>query len=335
MQRRVKPCTHRSHNRRGIAPLELVLYLPIMLFVMALMMIMGTAGAWKARTHANARQAVWRNLELRTGHNDPHPGNWPASATMQSEQDDPPLFAQDPFIQHPAVRGPLLVDQETGNFLPIRDNTLDMAEGLLVGRVRIRRDYPILKPLPPHEFDFSRSHVVFDGSRWQFFTMGMASNLTRRVLFAYDVDWQARIGQPAVDYITAALNMINSPQRDDLPPLTGGDPEVRSLLGQRSPDFRPAIQLGSERGSISALWGTRLRPRVCEADPERIRQDQVQRLRDSIARVPERMTDYYIGVYQQAINNLQSQDPQPPGAAEQIAEWQEYIRQLQMFQNQL
>ncbi|MEO2034154.1 MAG: hypothetical protein ABGZ35_18930, partial [Planctomycetaceae bacterium] len=265
-----------NHPRSGLAPMELVLYLPIMLFVMALMMLIGTAGAWKVRTHVNARQAVWRSLELRTGQDDPHPGNWPTSATMLTEDGRPPLFDQDPFIQHPVVRGPLLVDQTTGNFLPIRDSTLDMTEGLLSGRARSRRVFPILQPLPPHEFDFSRSHAVFDGSRWQFFTMGMGSNLTRRVLFAYSVDWQARIGQPAANYITAALNMINSPQRDNLPPLTGGDPEVMDLVGRRSPDFRPGIRLDTERGTISALWGQRLRPQICEGDPQRIRDDQVQ-----------------------------------------------------------
>jgi len=318
-----------------MAPLELVLYLPIMLFVMALMMIMGTAGAWKARTHANARQAVWRNLELRTGQDDPHPSNWPNSASITSEDGTPALFEQDPFLQHTVVRGPLLIDEATGNFLPIRNRTLDMTEGLLSGRASIRRDFPIFQALPPHEIDFSRSHPIFDGSRWQFFTMGMSSNLARRVLFTYDVDWQSRIGQPAMDYVTAAMDMLNSPQRDNLIPLTGGDPEVRTLIGRSSPDFRPGIRLDSERGSISALWGQQLRPQICEADPQRVQEDQVQRLLNSIEGVPRRMTSYYISVYQQAIRNLESQDPQPPGAAAQIAEWREYIRQLQSFQNQL
>ena len=61
MQRRVTSSKLQNHPRSGMAPLELVLYLPIMLFVMALMMIMGTAGAWKrSRTMKGWKRRGWK-----------------------------------------------------------------------------------------------------------------------------------------------------------------------------------------------------------------------------------------------------------------------------------
>ena len=48
-----------SRGRRGLAPLELVLALPILLFVMALIVCYGTISAWKVREHSVARLAAW------------------------------------------------------------------------------------------------------------------------------------------------------------------------------------------------------------------------------------------------------------------------------------
>ena len=51
--------SQKSHGRRGLAPLELVLALPILLFVMALIVCYGTISAWKVREHSVARLAAW------------------------------------------------------------------------------------------------------------------------------------------------------------------------------------------------------------------------------------------------------------------------------------
>lgn len=323
------------NRRAGLAPLEFVLNLPIMLFVMALMIIFGTAGAWKVRAHANARQAAWRAFWPRTGNNDPNPSNWPQSAPMSYNSQSPSIFPGDPYAEFPVVRGPVLIEPESGKFLPIRNRTLDMTAGLSAGYARIRRDYPIFKRLPPHEIDFPRHHLVFDGSRWQFGTMGMWANLTRRVLFTYDVDLQGRIVGEVESFLRTAVNMLQDPRRPHLVPLRGGDPEIANIGGGRSPNFVPGIGLGSERGTISPLRGRSLRPRLCNNDPEMIRQDQVRPLIDRIENVPRRMTQYYISAYESAIRRLENADPRPPGASQQIAQWRQYVNQLRSFQSQL
>ena len=47
-----------------------------MLFVMALILDMGTVGAWKVRTQVNGRYAAWRSVAGRSGQTDPNPWGW-------------------------------------------------------------------------------------------------------------------------------------------------------------------------------------------------------------------------------------------------------------------
>jgi hypothetical protein len=60
-----------SCGRRGLAPLELTLTLPILVLMMALMINFGVVGVWKVRTQANARYAAWRTITARTGEDNP------------------------------------------------------------------------------------------------------------------------------------------------------------------------------------------------------------------------------------------------------------------------
>ena len=326
------------HPRAGLAPLELVLNLPIMLFVMGLIVVFGTAGSWKIRTLANSRQAAWREFWPRTGNTDARPDGWPAGAEMRSTAGSPAVMPDDPWAGFPVVRGPMLVDDGTGLALPVKDQTLDMTEGLRHGFAHIRRPFPLLSKMPPHEIDFTRETAVLDGSRWQFHTMGIASNLTRRILFLYPLDLQGRVDHLIQAFFEAALAILQNPNRPELVPLEGGDPEIRQLLGIETPDFQPAIPLGFERSTIDALEGRILRPTVCESDAALVRQrylDDRGRLKDQIRRVPRTMAQRYIDWYQQKIRQLEAQMPQPPGAQALIQELQQKIDQLREFQSSL
>ena len=329
--------TQQTHRRAGLAPLEYVLNLPIMLFLMALMMVMGTAGAWKVRTQANSRQAAFRSLTPRTGANDRNPRNWPRSATMGYGGGTAPGISTDPYLSHTVVRGPILATDD-GAFLPVRDRTLDITQGVRHGQAEIRRPYPIFSKLPPGEFHFRRANPIFDGTRWQFFSMGIASNITRRILFLYPMDLEARIGQAVQDYGNAALAIYEDPD-DELLPLFGADPEVRELVGERSPDFRPNVGLGSQRARTSPLRGRRLRPSVCENDPAEVRREQVEQLLQRIGgsrqrrrqSLPERVANYYIGVYQARLSEMRDPEAQPRPSPITEGELESRIKEMQKF----
>ena len=58
-------------RRRGLAPLELVLCLPVLLMTMALMVSFGAAATWKVRALNGARQGIWRDRSTWNGGGDP------------------------------------------------------------------------------------------------------------------------------------------------------------------------------------------------------------------------------------------------------------------------
>lgn len=332
---RSAPCAGRRHARAGLAPLELVLNLPILLFVMALMIILGTAGGWKARTQMISRHAAWRSSWPRTGDNDAAPPNWPRSASMGFGNHNPNVFQSDPWADHPVVRGPVIAAPSTGDALPVNADLLEMPEGMQEGRAHIRRDFPIFKRLPPHEYEYSRDNVLLSGTLWQFRGQGIGSNISRRIPHIYQVDLQAMIAAEAERYFTVALEMLENYRREEMRTLTGGDLEIRQLLGESSPDFRPRLSIGTERGTIPALQGRTLRPRYCSDDLEQIQTDQVDRLVNRVGNVPRSMSDYYIGAYRRKIQELEDQDPIPPQDQALIDELEGKVRQLERFRASL
>lgn len=302
-------------RRKGLAPLELVLVLPLLLFVMALMMNLGTGGAWKLRTQINARHGVWRALEHRSGQNDPHPGNWPDDARLDVSAASPSPVPFDPFNGQAVVRGPVLTDPVTGEFLPIRRGVLDFLPGLLQGSAEISRPYPLLRSLPG-ALDFARDHVVFDGTRFQYQSMGLPANTERRVLGLYPLLLEMRAPEEVQEYLEAAMAVYFDPNESALLPLTGGDPEVYQLIGQRSPNFQPSLLLLIDwRMTTIPQVRTRV-PDYCESNPQTVRTERVERLKRAIHNVPHEISDYYLGVYERVIQQLEQIDPRSP--AEQM-----------------
>ena len=59
------PGRRRRNLRRGLAPLEMVLGLPIVLLLFALLINAGFTGMWKLRLLGVAREATWRDRDQR------------------------------------------------------------------------------------------------------------------------------------------------------------------------------------------------------------------------------------------------------------------------------
>lgn len=316
--------------------------LPIMLFTMGLMLIIGTAGAWKVRTLTNSRQAAWRAFAHRTGNNDDNPPGWPTSAEMNASSAQPEVISSDPFAGHVVVRGPVVSGTGTGVAIPVDQQLLEMTDGTISGHARIERDYVVLAKMKPGRFDFPRDTHVFDGTRWQIASMGI-SNLSRRILSFYDFDLAMLAPDATQRFLDAALAIYLSPNRTtSLTPLEGGDPEVYELLGQRSPDFQPQIQIGSERSTIDALGGRTLLPTYCEDEPETVRREKINDdgnppnanlLIPRIRRVPQQMKSYYLSVYNRVKSQLEAmEEPRPAGVEQMISELEQKIEELNQFQ---
>ena len=94
-------------RRAGLAPVELVMALPILIMVLAVVVLMGQAACWKLRTEGVARYAGERELPPRIG-DGLRPPQWQVTSAQMSTTKGLPFFADDPFATHTAVRGPVL-----------------------------------------------------------------------------------------------------------------------------------------------------------------------------------------------------------------------------------
>jgi len=229
------------HPRRsGLAPLELVLSLPILLIVMSLMVLAGWMGMWKVRAQVHARQAAWRAISPRTGAGDPNPAGWPTPATMQVERGTPILAGSPPGLSaydaHRVVRGPSLGP------LRVNTRTLDLAEGTRRGRAEVERGFIVMGAMPPGRFDYSVPYPLHDDRRqfWQMPRVG--SNRSRRIPEIYPAvgdDWQGRLPAQVQRSRMAITALRNNAGQVALSPLDR-DEELRAYYG-RFRDYHPRI----------------------------------------------------------------------------------------------
>lgn len=316
-------------RRRGLAPLELVLSLPLLLFLMALLIDFGSLSTWKVRTQVAARQAVWRQRGDRRGASDPPIANWPRNATLGVAPSPPDLFPTDPYAQYIAVRGPVLRDPRSsgqGAQLLVDTNKLALPGGLEDGLAVIDRNLPLLPKLT--RVNFNVRHALLEG-QWQFWTTTMryGSNTSRRGWSLYQFVPPADVQQLANEFRNAALAIVNDSNRPDLDPLDR-DQELVAWYGPPPRDFHPRLETSSQNGCTDSDR--------CSLNPQEVRFGSVQRVIDRIqgprgggrGGVPERMARAWISMYQAQKAQLEAQQP-PPQA--QIDQLQSLIDQLNQF----
>lgn len=322
MTRQPRKSEHRKHRRSGLAPLEMVLSLPILLFVMGLMVVFGAAGAWKVRAHTNSRYAVWRTLDLRTGGNDGNPTGWPQQGTsLFQQQASPTPLTDEPFLDHPVVRGPQLNEPNEGKFLEVILDTLEMQDGLNKGFARIQRDFVLLKNMPPRQIDFSRDHLIFGESRWTHMDMNIGND-RRRILTTYDLVFEEYDPDAAAEYQQAAAIVTGIYQ--GLQPLRviDRDEELADWFGSYI-NFHPRPQRCASNYDPQTLWDE-----VGENLVDRIQGKQSSPGQRHIDSVAETIAKRFRLMYQQQKAILEAQDP-PPQA--EIDALQELIDQLNRF----
>jgi hypothetical protein len=226
-----------AKRRRGLAMLEFVLTLPILLFVMALMVNFGTMCVWKVREHSIARLAVWETRWPRTGATDQRPAYWPASGTMSNSDNGNVSGMDDRRVEQPVVRGPLqgaTVDQ----------NLFDPTRGLRLGEAEYTRQYAMLSKISKagtYTID-SKDSLVDD--KWQYQRMGMSDTYQRRIPVIYTL---AKASASLVNsYVQSAIAIARAPFAAQLQPLDN-DPDYvyySSIFHWGGPpDFHPRFQI--------------------------------------------------------------------------------------------
>lgn len=363
MKRNV-PSSSRRQSRAGLAPLELTLSLPIMLFVMGLIVIIGTTASWKARTVTNARHAVWRSLWPRSGGGDPFPVGWPNSASMLVMGSPSDALPSDPFASHIAMRGPVLT-APTGESIPVQESILDIHGDLTIGVGDIERRYPFLANMGSGQTHLRREHSVMERS-WAFHEMGIR-NVDRRIHVLYPINLQGSLAMETQRFSNAVMTLLTNPNLDILQ-ILDNDPELFAPAAPvGAPEYNPPYGLGNrpdyhfpERSPRGEL----LNPdRVCSYDREEIR----RRVRDPLipeiqgrspkrslvdAGVPGRLTRDYLRMYRRHVQHIQAlldgldNGTFPPDVVAELAPkrplmqsnkqlLETYIAQLEQYEQQL
>ncbi|MBT4868349.1 MAG: hypothetical protein HON53_24845 [Planctomycetaceae bacterium] len=344
----------RDNRRRGLAPLELVLALPMMLFVMALMVNIGTVGAWKVREQANVRNASWRTLHLRTGDSNPNPPMWPANAQVNgssgSDMTQPGrIWDQDQDLTTTAVRGDIVNEPTQG--MSIRVNRmLEIQRGVHDGRAPLERQIPMLRGVIPNNgrYNLNVRQNILDGN-WEYHNIkfrgqGYGRNLDRRAKVLYDIEpsdfpssaqlqTQAR---RSLAEIQNPANYTGNASWFDLAPLDADADLARlSLLPPRGESARPPNPDGGiyqPTGNPPDLYPGRRVIAACLADPSLLRTSR--RYTDyieEIQRLPGRTARVFRSYYSARKNYLEQQDPPIAGSDAEIQQLQSEIDLLDAF----
>jgi hypothetical protein len=219
--------TRVRHLRRGLAPLELVLALPMLLMIMALAIYVGNAASWKLRAANVARDTVWNTRWPRWGAS-PWPVGWPAAGQLSAAGAGNAQVLYDPQLDQVVVRGPMI-----GQTV-VNRNLLDPTRGLQQGNSAIQRPPPLMSSLGNFSYNL-RDQILDDG--WQYQRMGMGSNVQRREPIIY----QLAQANPSYlqQYTQAVMAIINAPFQPQLQVLDI-DPEILAVYGSYH-DFHPRL----------------------------------------------------------------------------------------------
>jgi len=274
-----------SRRRRGLAPLEFVLWLPVLLFVMALMVNYGTMATWRVRSEIVSRHAMWRTRWPRNGETEAPPTRpyWPNDAVMTTEPDSTPDLLDIPEIDHPVVRGPL------PNGFVVRP-ILDPTQGARKGVSEVNRQYPLLPRIGSFESGDVETPLI-DG-QWSSAAMHIP-NVYRRTLVLYELP---RTDPSLPQAFSQAVKRVLSIPHYPALAVLDRDADILKYTG-RYVDFHPRVG------------------RMCELDPQVVYDRQVERLVDiraadgdirlgEVSRLPRTMTNYFLGMYRAAVQRM-------------------------------
>lgn len=284
-------------RRAGLAPLEFVLWLPVLLFVMALMVNYGAMAAWRIRGEIAAHDAGWRTRWPRQGGGEPDPA--PSTAVVTRTEavngSGPMMFLDPPLLQAPVVRGPL-----PNGF--VVNPLLDPLPGPVNGNAHVERKYPLLSKAG----SFASGPIndpLLHGSRTSG-EMGIP-NWHRRLRVLYQLPQTDASLSDA--FRQAVMSVFAIPHYRSLSVLDR-DADWLEYRGY-APDFHPRI-------------GQR-----CTLDRDEVRRREVNRLIDvydparakwrlgSISHLPGTLTRRFLSMFQATLRQFQAElasDPPPP-----------------------
>ena len=178
----------RTRMRNGLAPMEMVLVLPLLMILMATLMVFGYAAMWKLRTESASRDVAWTSRFEQFANRNARPVEWPEQAGMQINfGNELSAFSNFEVLRDPLIAGPLVN-------INVNQRVLEYTRGNLTGVAEIQKDPPVFAKLA--QFDFQVDNALLD-DRFQHPQMGIA-NTSRRVPMIYETGMEEIPNSPDV-----------------------------------------------------------------------------------------------------------------------------------------
>lgn len=157
-----------AHSRAGLAPVELVLALPIWMMIAALMVLVATTGTWRIRAQAASREAAFRSVWPRNRAQDGNPREWSVrSATMNSSVARPEVLIDDPLAGHAVIRGPDLVEPVLRTIVAVDPTVMPTSNSVIRGESSLNRGAAVW-PKSGYRYRMTREFPVLSGEAGQF-----------------------------------------------------------------------------------------------------------------------------------------------------------------------
>lgn len=325
----------RPSRRCGLSTLEMVLALPLLLFVMALMLNYGTVASWKVRALSVARHSVWANRSPRSPALAPRPAYWPSTGTANGSGSLGNVAGlDDSRVDLPVARGPLPYGTA------VNPDLLNPERGLLEGSSSLTRAFPLMGSLGNYDLQ-AHNYLLDDTWEYQRMVWGaqnawLPSNRSRRIPVIYAL--AKADSSLSTAFSQAVMASLRAAYRRSLRPLDD-DEELEYYL---------TTYLGYPAGTGAPNFAARYRvPSVCSMDAAAIQalvdnlETRIQGTEDANGRriggMPADITRGFIQVYNRiisALQNLLNANPppaDPAGIQAAIASLQAEIDILQQF----
>lgn len=338
---------NRSSNRNGLAPLELTLGLPILLFVMALIINFGTVAAWKIRAQSAAHYAGSRTLEHRTGSGEANPPSWSVRNANLSGGGGGQLSETQAAWDSSGFNSPAILGPGIGPISVRR--RWDMGSGTHRGRANLERDVPMLRTalLKKGRYNLSPRYITLNNA-WKMFP---ANRLRLNGGYGLGPEFFAPSEKAELD---AALDALIAAELYDLSPLDR-DVDFYSIaiarrLGTIVTDIPDPQDIPEDLRRVGIPDFHPRAPDLRTIDPDRVQNliDQQGRARgwkEQIQRLPGRMGRSFQRLYQGEIARLKKmiedrkamvppQEP-PAGIDDEILRLEELRDQVKKFNESL
>ena len=201
------PTRFSPRKRNGLAPVEMVLALPLLMAFMGLIMVFGFVASWKVRSEVVARDVGFRARNPRAGGLHQRSEEWPEltgedrslDLSLQGASNLQSVDDQD-IVHAPIIRGPLPA-------IEVDSDLLDFSRNVRSGVASVDQPSQVMGEVGRVNYEVSND-FLFDEFKYTTIRVG---NFSRRIPILWDTDLEELYDFEAVSNLIFTINDLRDP----------------------------------------------------------------------------------------------------------------------------